>query len=109
MTWRDRSKPSSKGSGDKPSLEAVLDLYNVRYTPYKTTQMTHCPLHDDRTSSLSLNLDKQLWKCHSCGNGGDSWELLKKMEDTDFDGARAHAAAVHLPVLQLLPRTRYGL
>jgi putative DNA primase/helicase len=30
-----------------------------------------CPFHDDRTASLSLNLDKGLFNCHAnCGSGG---------------------------------------
>ena len=30
-----------------------------------------CPLHNDRTASLSVNLEKGVWKCHAgCGQGG---------------------------------------
>src|SRR5580658_4185661 len=31
---------------------------------------THCPFHDDRTASLSVNLHTGLWTCHAnCGSG----------------------------------------
>ena len=32
--------------------------------------MVRCPFHGDRNPSLSLNLSKGLWKCHSCGKAG---------------------------------------
>lgn len=79
---------NEQDGGERPSLEAVLDLYAVTYAP-RTTQMVRCPIHgDERTPSCSVNFDKQLWNCHSCGAGGDSWELIKLKEGVDFDGAR---------------------
>ncbi|MFJ2814334.1 CHC2 zinc finger domain-containing protein [Streptomyces sp. NPDC087294] len=56
--------------------------------------MTRCPLHEDETPSFSWNTDRQLWKCHSCGKGGDSFSLIMEKEGTDFVGARALAASV---------------
>lgn len=29
-----------------------------------------CPFHDDATSSLMVNAEKQVWYCHACGIGG---------------------------------------
>ncbi|WP_254397092.1 CHC2 zinc finger domain-containing protein [Streptomyces sp. AC558_RSS880] len=56
--------------------------------------MTTCPLHEDNTPSMSFNTDKGLWKCHSCGKGGDSFTLIMEKEGTDFVGARALAASL---------------
>ena len=39
--------------------------------------MVRCPFHGDRNPSLSLNLSKGLWKCHSCGKGGDAVSWLQ--------------------------------
>ncbi|MGW3336231.1 CHC2 zinc finger domain-containing protein [Streptomyces sp. NPDC001009] len=58
--------------------------------------MAACPLHDDATPSLSWNTDRQLWKCHSCGRGGDAFTLIMEKEGTDFVGARAFAASLSL-------------
>lgn len=34
-------------------------------------QITRCPWHEDRTPSLSVNLEAGTWKCHAgCGSGG---------------------------------------
>ncbi|WP_234329646.1 CHC2 zinc finger domain-containing protein [Streptomyces viridochromogenes] len=59
--------------------------------------MTHCPLHEDDTPSFSWNTDRQVWKCHSCQEAGDSYTLIMKKEKTDFVGAKRFAASLALP------------
>ncbi|WP_372407172.1 CHC2 zinc finger domain-containing protein [Streptomyces luteireticuli] len=78
----------------KPTLEAVLDHYGVDVDSHRAMGMARCPLHEDNTPSLSYNTDRQVWKCHSCGRGGDSYTLIMEKEGTDFVGARALAASV---------------
>lgn len=39
----------------------------------------HCPFHDDRNRSSSLNIDKDLWFCQVCSIGMSSEELVSKM------------------------------
>ena len=39
--------------------------------------MAHCPSHQDRHPSLSINQEEGLWKCHSCGNAGDLEKLAR--------------------------------
>jgi hypothetical protein len=90
-------QPQTRGEGEgKPELAAVLDHYEVPYSPTRVSQMAHCPLHEDRTPSLSLNLRSGLWKFHSCGRGGDSYTLIMELEGIDFVRARTLAAAVGL-------------
>jgi hypothetical protein len=41
-------------------------------------RMAKCPLHDDRTPSLSLYRGRdgrERWKCHGCDAGGDALDL----------------------------------
>jgi len=41
-------------------------------------RMAVCPLHEDRTASLSLYRGrdgKERWKCHGCDQGGDALDL----------------------------------
>lgn len=74
----------------KPTLEAVLDWADVPYNADRQRQMCHCPLDHpggDRTPSLSVDLTDQLWKCHACNNGGDSWTMIQKKAGVDFVGA----------------------
>lgn len=48
--------------------------------------MVHCPLHEDRRPSLSLNLTKGVWWCHACGKGGGV-RRLAQMLGGDLDAA----------------------
>lgn len=82
-------------SDERPDLAAVLEHYGVHVPSSRVTAMVACPLHEDQTPSCSINLDKQLWRCHSCGEAGSSYDLIMKKEDTDFVGARAFASAQH--------------
>ena len=97
FSWREPGKTQARRFDDdtKPLLEAVFDHYGVDYPAGRTTGMTSCPLHEDRTPSMSFNFDKQLWNCLSCGEGGDSYTLIQRKEQTDFRGARALAASLH--------------
>ncbi|MFF4244283.1 CHC2 zinc finger domain-containing protein [Streptomyces sp. NPDC001822] len=79
---------------EKPTLEAVLEHYEVDFNSQRVTGMAPCPLHEDKTPSMSFNTDKGLWKCHSCGKGGDSFNLIMEKEEVDFVGARAFAASL---------------
>lgn len=53
-----------------------------------------CPLHDDRNASLSVNVEKGVWKCHAgCGQGG-ILDFEKKFSNCDDETAWAHIAEV---------------
>ncbi|AOQ26970.1 DNA primase [Streptomyces phage Rana] len=89
-----RHKQNFESDDTKPTLESTLLHYGVDLHSERRTGMTHCPLHEDNTPSLSYNLDKELWRCHSCGQGGDSYTMIMKKEGTDFRGARTVGAAL---------------
>lgn len=78
------------------NFEAVLDRYDSLLPPGRERGMIHCPLHEDNHPSMSVNMVKGVWKCHSCGEGGDGWTLIKLKEGLDFDGAREFAAGAGL-------------
>ncbi|MFF7021381.1 CHC2 zinc finger domain-containing protein [Streptomyces klenkii] len=87
---------------EKPALEAVFGHYDLDYNPERATGMAPCPFHEDRTPSFSYNLDRQLWKCHSCQASGDSYEFIIHYETTvngneiAFVGAKSLAASLGL-------------
>ena len=65
----------------KPKLEDVIEHYTGAGP---SRRMIHCPLHEDSTPSCSVNYTRQLWNCHSCGEGGDAWNLMMLKEQAEF-------------------------
>lgn len=46
-----------------------------------------CPFHDDRHPSLHVNVKEQYYKCFACGEGGDLFKFVEKMEGCSFQEA----------------------
>lgn len=49
--------------------QIVLRLEIVKSAP-RAQLMGHCPYHKDKSPSMSLNLDKSMFHCFSCGKSG---------------------------------------
>lgn len=58
------------------SLSEVLSHYNL--TPKNS--MLKCFCHEDKTASLQVNLEKNFYKCHSCGKTGDVIQFIEDFE-----------------------------
>src|ERR1700692_4304087 len=43
-----------------------------------------CPLPAEKTPSLAVNAERQLWFCHGCGKGGDLFHFIQQIERIDF-------------------------
>lgn len=44
----------------------------------------HCPFHEDNTPSFSVNDQKQIFKCFSCGRGGNVFTFIQEIEEISF-------------------------
>jgi DNA primase catalytic core len=47
-----------------------------------------CPFHPERTPSFHVNPSRKSWKCFGCGEGGDVFDFIAKIERIDFTEAR---------------------
>lgn len=43
-----------------------------------------CPFHDDHSPSMSITTDKQIYKCFSCGAGGNVFTFVQNYEKVSF-------------------------
>lgn len=52
--------------------------FDVKYRNYGLGELKlqHCPLHRDKTPSLTINVDNKKFKCQSCGFSGSVGKLL---------------------------------
>lgn len=53
-----------------------------------------CPFHDDHSPSMHVSPDKQIYKCFSCGAGGNAYRFLMEIEKISFVEAVQKAAAL---------------
>ncbi len=69
----------------KSSLD-IIDLVS-RYVVLKKAGRNHtglCPFHKDRNPSFSVSPSKNLYKCFSCGEGGDALSFMMKIESKTY-------------------------
>lgn len=53
-----------------------------------------CPWHDERTPSFSVNEQKQIFHCFSCGRGGNVFQFLTEMKNISFPEAVIEVAKI---------------
>lgn len=46
-----------------------------------------CPFHDDKHPSLNISREKQIFKCFSCGAGGNAITFIEKYDKISFEEA----------------------
>ncbi|WP_432482547.1 CHC2 zinc finger domain-containing protein [Kineococcus esterisolvens] len=85
---------------EKPELRDVLEHLGVTLKG-RDKQMVACPLHGDRTPSCSVDLHKNLWSCHSCLHGGDSYQLLMDKLGLTFPQAKNYAKENRLGAVEV--------
>ena len=52
-----------------------------------------CPFHDDHSPSMSVNRERQIYKCFSCGAGGNVFSFIRDYENISFMQAVQKIAA----------------
>lgn len=64
-----------------------------------------CPFHNEKTPSFSVNVQKGIFKCFGCGEGGDAISFLMKINNQSFnDVIKDLAAQFNIE----LPNTKSG-
>lgn len=70
-------------------IKSRLDIVDVikEYTNLKQVGANWkalCPFHNEKTPSFIVSQEKQVWHCFGCGEGGDLFTFIEKVESVDF-------------------------
>jgi DNA primase len=89
-------------------IEAIKDRVDIvqavgRYVQLKRAGRNHvglCPFHSEKTPSFNVSPERKIFHCFGCGEGGDVFKFLGKIQNQSFpEVARALAkeAGVEVP------------
>ncbi len=78
-------------------VRSRIDVVNLvsEYLALKKTGRNYqglCPFHAEKTPSLSVSREKQFFYCFGCGEGGNIFTFVMKMEGLTFPEAVRHLA-----------------
>lgn len=67
----------------------IVDIISQYLQLRKSGQnhFAHCPFHEDKTPSFSVNDQKQIFYCFSCGRGGNVFNFLREIEGLTYPEA----------------------
>ena len=74
---------------DVENIKSKVDIVEVvsSYIPLKKAGRNFsglCPFHAEKTPSFMVSVERQAFKCFGCGEGGDVFTFLEKMEGWGF-------------------------
>lgn len=92
---------------DQPTIERILGAANIvdivqDYVTLRRSGASYkglCPFHDDKTPSFYVSPAKGIFKCFSCGKGGDAVHFVMYEEQVGyFDALRILANKYGIPI-----------
>ena len=100
----------------KERVRTAVDIVDVigaqlEIRPQGRNFVARCPWHDDRRPSMTVNQERQSWKCWVCDIGGDVFSFVMRRDGLDFFGALkqlAEQAGIPIDQYRRGPKTEPG-
>lgn len=100
----------------KERVRTASDIVDVigrdlEMRPQGRNFVVRCPFHNDTKPSMTVNPERQSWKCWVCDIGGDVFSYVMQREGLDFPTALrmlAERAGIELPEFRRGPKTQPG-
>ena len=67
---------------DEIDLRAVIE--NESNDRFNRNNKICCPIHKERTPSLSLDVKRNKWHCFGCGCGGDAIDFISQLKGFNY-------------------------
>jgi len=89
----------------------IVDLVSEYITLKKAGRnyLGSCPFHKEKTPSFTVNAEKQIYHCFGCGEGGNAFSFLMKINNMTFPEAVRHLAdkmGIVLPSREFTPEEK---
>ncbi len=90
----------------KERVRSAVDIVDVigatlELQPQGRNFLARCPWHNDRRPSMTINQERQTWKCWPCDIGGDVFSFVMRRDGVDFPTAlRSLAEQAGIPLDQ---------
>ncbi len=88
----------------KERVRSAVDIVDVigatlELQPQGRNFVARCPWHNDHRPSMTVNQERQTWKCWPCDIGGDVFSFVMRRDGVDFPAAiRTLAELAGIPV-----------
>ena len=100
----------------KERVRSAVDIVDVigatiEIQPQGRNFVARCPWHNDRRPSMTVNRERQSWKCWPCDIGGDVFSFVMRRDGVDFPTALrtlAEQAAIPIESFQRGKKTKPG-
>nr|WP_261344781.1 DNA primase [Neorhodopirellula pilleata] len=95
------------------SASDIVDVIgrDLEMRPQGRHFVARCPFHNDKRPSMTVNQERQSWKCWVCDIGGDVFSFVMQREGVEFPEALrmlAERAGIEIPDKRQGPKTQPG-
>jgi CHC2 zinc finger len=69
---------------DKPDIVRVIEERGIELRKAGKEFLGGCPFHADKSPSFSVNQEKGLFHCFACGESGDVFDFIMRLDGCSF-------------------------